>query len=162
MIFMSQSGLAVPEKEADWDEWYVEHLRVMRTVPGFFSAQRFKTKSPGHPPSLAMYGVASEQVFHDPYYLSVRGMGEFKALIDTRFYKRNLFAGADRAPPVAVDQILIVADRDRPDPGLPDMLWLEAVAIDRSTPFRGILAVPAADEKDWAGVGDLAIYRPVG
>jgi hypothetical protein len=29
MIFMSQSGLSDPAREAEWDAWYVEHLRIM-------------------------------------------------------------------------------------------------------------------------------------
>ena len=45
-----------------------------------------------------MYSVASPNVFDDPYYQSVRGMGEWLTLIDRRYYRRNLFAGAERAP----------------------------------------------------------------
>mgnify|MGYP000122274255 CR=1 FL=1 len=99
MIFMSQSGLidAVRDaphdatREADWDAWYIEHLRIMVTVPGIDSAQRFRTDSPGHPPSLAMYTIDSAAVFADPYYQSIRGMGEWAALIARQHYKRNLF-----------------------------------------------------------------------
>ena len=58
MIFMSQSGLADPAREKEWDGWYAEHLRTMVTVPGISSAQRLKTTSRGYPPSLAMYTVA--------------------------------------------------------------------------------------------------------
>src|SRR5262245_35983903 len=101
MIFMSQSGLLDGAREREWDAWYGEHLRVMATVPGIGSAQRFKTASSGHPPSLAMYSVASAEVFADPYYQRVRGMGAWLPLIDTRHYRRNLFAGLDVAPDVA-------------------------------------------------------------
>src|SRR6185503_1939214 len=115
MIFMSQSGLTDPAREAEWDAWYVEHLRVMATVPGIGSAQRFKTATPGHSPSLAMYSIASADVFADPYYQRVRGMGEWRPLIDTRHYRRNLFAGLDAAPDVRDDQTLLVLDRERPE-----------------------------------------------
>jgi len=114
MIFTSQSGLSDPDREREWDRWYAEHLRVMVTVPGITSAQRFRTTSPGHPPSLAMYSVASSAVFDDPYYRSIRGMGEWQPLIDTRHYHRNLFSGLDVAPDVPEGAVLIVADRDRP------------------------------------------------
>lgn len=160
MIFMSQSGLLDPSREADWDVWYVEHLDLMRSVPGFHSAQRFKTKSPGYSPSTAMYTLESADVFNDPYYLSKRGMGEWKPLIDTRWYRRNLFDGLDAAPHVGDDQALLMADRDAPDPALPGMSWLRAVAIDKSTPYRGIQVVSASDLPTWSSRERLGIYRP--
>ena len=48
MIFMSQSGITDPARSADWDAWYVEHLNVMRSVPGISSAQRFATDAPAY------------------------------------------------------------------------------------------------------------------
>ena len=107
---MSQSGLTDTARMAEWDAWYIEHLRLMATVPGIYSAQRFKTETEGYSPSLAMYGIAGADVFEDPYYLSVRGMGEWLPLIDRRYYKRNLFSGLDRAPVVRMDQVLLIAD----------------------------------------------------
>jgi hypothetical protein len=161
MIFMSQSGLSDPGREAEWDAWYAEHLRTMVTVPGISSAQRFRTASPDHPPSLAMYTVASAAVFTDPYYLSVRGMGDWMPLIDRRHYRRNLFGGLDAAPSVHDGAVLLVADRDRPVelPGLP-LTWLTAVGLDRSTPYRGIAVVPRAATATGAREG-LAAYEPV-
>lgn len=159
MIFMSQSGLTDASRMADWDAWYIEHLRIMATVPGIYSAQRFKTESAGYSPSLAMYGIAGPEVFDDPYYLSVRGMGEWLPRIDRRHYKRNLFSGLDRAPAVKADQILLVADRDRVDTDLTDLklTWLSCTGIDRSTPVRGI---GVADGPP-AGRREVAVYRPV-
>ena len=80
MIFMSQSAIVDATCEAQWDDWYLEHLQVMLTVPGVDSAQRFKTSSPGYPRSLAMYTFASADIFNDPYYLGIRGQGEWVAL----------------------------------------------------------------------------------
>ena len=161
MIFMSQSGLLDPAREREWDAWYVEHLRVMVTVPGIGSAQRFTTDSPSHSPSLAMYSVASAEVFADPYYRRVRGMGAWLPLIDTRYYHRNLFAGLENAPDVPDDGALVVADRERPAelPGL-TVTWLEAVGLDRSTPYRGIAVVTRAAAEALAGL-DAGVYRPV-
>lgn len=162
MIFMSQSGITDAARARDWDAWYVEHLRIMASVPGVASAQRFTTVSPGHPPSLAMYSVASPSVFQDPYYLSVRGMGEWLALIDRRYYRRNLFDGAERAPEVAQDRVLLVADRDAPVRALEglDWTWLECVGIDRSTPWRGIAIVGEAQARALADDGAIGVYRP--
>lgn len=162
MIFMSQSGIIDAAREDGWDRWYVDHLNIMASVPGISSAQRFKTASAGHPPSLAMYSVASPNVFEDPYYQRVRGMGEWLSLIDRRYYRRNLFAGAERAPHVSADRILLVADRDAPEPGLGGIAWtwLECVALDRSTPARGIAVVSPA-EADALETGlSIALYRP--
>ena len=160
MIFISQSGLTDNTPAADWDKWYLEHLRIMATVPGVSAAQRFKTDTPGSSPSLAIYSVTSADVFKDPYYLSVRGMGEWLALIDRRYYKRNLFSGLDRAPLVADNQVMLVADRERAEGDIAGIAftWLKCEGIDRSTPFRGIAvvdskAVPKLD-------ATVAVYRP--
>lgn len=162
MIFMSQSGLSDAGRESDWDRWYIEHLDIMVSVPGVGSAQRFKTASHGHPPSLAMYSFASAGVFQDPYYLSVRGMGEWSALIDRQYYRRNLFEGLERAPEVAQGAILLVADRAAPEPGLAgaDWTWLECVGIDRSTPYRGIAVVDRGCAQALDGASAIAVYAP--
>jgi len=161
MIFMSQSGLSDPAREAEWDAWYLGHLRIMVTVPGIGSAQRFKTVSPAYSPSLAMYSIASADVFADPYYQRVRGMGEWLPLIEKRYYRRNLFVGLDAAPDVGDDFVFLVVDRERPAavPGL-TLTWLEAVGLDRSTPYRGIAVVERAAAEALAEHG-VGVYRPV-
>ena len=161
MIFISQSGLTDHAREAQWDEWYVEHLHIMATVPGIASAQRFKTDTPGFPPSLAIYSVASPDVFNDPYYQSVRGMGEWLALIDRRHYRRNLFDGLEHAPRVADGARLLIADRERAGGAIAgiEFTWLKCVGLDRSTPYRGIAVVAAARLPELAAA--VAVYRPV-
>ena len=163
MIFISQTGITDATREAELDAWYVEHLRIMLTVKGVDSTQRFKTPSPGYPPSLAMYTVAGPYVFQDPYYLSVRGMGEWLPLIDRDHYRRNLFEGLDRAPAVGENERLLVADRARPEPSLLDVpwAWLECVGIDRSTPFRGIAVVPRDIAEARVPADGVALYAPV-
>jgi hypothetical protein len=150
MIFMSQSGLTDTARAADWDRWYVAHLDLMVSVPGVSSAQRFTTTTRGYPPSLAMYSVASPEVFQDPYYLSVRGMGEWLPLIDRQYYRRNLFDGLERAPELELNEILFVADRER----------LACVGVDRSTPYRGIAIGGAATAERVGGTTGVALYRP--
>ena len=159
---MSQSGLTDASREKAWAAWYADHLRIMVTVPGITSAQRFTTTTPGHPPSLAMYTVASAAVFDDPYYRSIRGMGEWQPLMDPRHYHRNLFAGQDDAPDVPDDRVLIVVDAERPAefPGLA-LIWLTAAGLDRSTPHRGVAVVDGATADALARHG-VAVYRPDG
>jgi hypothetical protein len=101
-------------------------------------------------------------VFQDPYYLSVRGMGEWLPLIDRRYYKRNLFDGADAAPEVADGQFLLVADRDKPEIGRAgiEWRWLECVGVDRSTPYRGIAVVPSAVAERARRHAGIGVYEP--
>jgi hypothetical protein len=161
MIFISQSGITDRTREPQWDQWYIEHLRSMVTVPGIASAQRFKTDMRGFPRSLAIYSVASPAVFTDPYYLSVRGMGEWLPLIDRGYYRRNLFEGLERAPLVADEACLLVADRPQPQGALGgiEFIWLKNIGLDRSTPYRGIAVVAAA--KLPALAETVAVYRPL-
>ena len=88
----------------------------------------------------------SIDVFKDPYYLSVRGMGEWLTLIDRRYYKRNLFSGLDRAPQVADNAVMLVADRERAEGAIAGVAftWLKCEGIDRSTPYRGLAVIAAA------------------
>lgn len=162
MIFMSQSGITDAAQQAAWDQWYLTHLQIMLTVNGIDSAQRFMLIQGQNSPSLALYTVASAEVFQDAYYLSIRGMGEWLALIDRRYYHRNLFAGLDVAPDVPETSLLLVADREQPEPMLAGITstWLEAVALDRTPPYRGIAVVSRADAARLPRV-DIASYRPV-
>ncbi len=161
MIFISQTGVTDSTREAQLDQWYLEHLRIMATVPGISTAQRFKTGTPGFPPSLAIYSVASAAVFDDPYYLSVRGMGEWLPLIDRRHYRRNLFEGLEHAPVVMDGAQMLIADRAQPEGAIGgvEFIWLKCVGIDRSTPYRGIAVVNAAQLPSWDVT--VAVYRPV-
>ncbi len=161
MIFMSQTGMLDASREAEWDRWYEGHLAIMASVPGVTSAQRFRTSTPGFPPSLAMYTVTSADVFQDAYYLSIRGLGEWDALVDRRHYRRNLFEGLQFAPAVPPARRLLVADREAPENGPVKFVWLRAVALDKSTPYRGIAVVDAATANRIASDESVGVYRPV-
>ena len=162
MIFMSQSGLMDSQRQAAWEQWYLAHLHAMLTVDGIESAQRFELLQGNSSPSLAIYTLASPEVFRDAYYLSIRGMGQWLPLIDRAQYYRNLFAGLDSAPEVPDTGLLLVADRDEPEPLLGGIAWtwLEAVGLDRSTPYRGI-AVVSAVHATHVPRADVASYRPL-
>jgi len=161
MIFTSQSGLIDPSRNSQWDVWYLEHLRVMVSVNGIESAQRFKTTTANHSPSLAMYSMESPAVFEDPYYLSIRGLGEFRELVDTRYYRRSLFSGLDLAPAVEAGQILLVWDVPAPrEIAAVAFTWLEAVALDRSTPYRGIAVIDAQRRGSVPEALGIAQYVP--
>ena len=164
MIFTSESGLTDPSRLAEWDEWYLGHLAAMAAVPGISSAQRFRALGEGVPPSLAMYTVASPAVFDSRVYLRTRGMGPFLAVVDERMHRRNLFEGLDTAPDVPRDGILLVADRGAAGPAQDGLVWLRAVALDRSVAYRGIAVFADLAAARAAGAklgGTVAFYAPV-
>lgn len=163
MIFTSESGLTDPSRIPEWDAWYQGHLVAMAAVPGITSAQRFRALDQGPPPSLAMYTVASPAVFDSEIYQRTRGMGPFVPLVDRGLHRRNLFEGLDVAPVVPIGGILLVADRGAADPAAEGIVWLRAVAIDRSTPFRGIAAFPdlASARHAAARLGAAAFYTAI-
>jgi hypothetical protein len=163
MIFTSESGLTDPSRIPEWDVWYRGHLAAMAAVPGITSAQRFCALDEGPPPSLAMYTVASPAVFDSEIYLRTRGMGPFLPLVDPRLHRRNLFEGLDDAPDVPIGGILLVADCAAEDPAAEEIVWLRAVAIDRSTPCRGIAAFPdlATARHAAARLGGAACYTAI-
>jgi hypothetical protein len=134
----------------------------MLTVDGIDSAQRFKLIQGEHAPSLAMYTVASPDIFQDAHYMRIRGMGAWLPLIDRRYYHRNLFAGLDAAPDVPASNVLLIADRDEPDLTLggTSWTWLEAVGLDGVPLYRGV-AVVAGTEAIQAPTAGMPSYRPV-
>ncbi len=138
----------------------------MHTVNGIDSAVRFQTSSPGWPPSLAMYSIRSPEVFQDPYYLKIRGMGPWAALIEKRFYQRNLFDAVNpsktalSSPDVPTNCALIVTDQARPELAIEgvEFLWLKSVGLDHSTPYRGIAIMPKEQAAALSSHPDIAVY----
>lgn len=164
MIFTSESGLLDRGRLAQWDEWYRGHLAAMAAVPGITSAQRFRALDEGPPPSLAMYTVGSPAIFESEIYLRTRGMGPFLPLVDQKLHRRNLFEGLEAAPEVPMTAILLVADRTERGQAADGLVWLRAVAIDCSVPYRGILVVPGlSDARERAARlgGAVALYAPM-
>jgi hypothetical protein len=114
-----------------------------------------------------MYTIRSPEVFVDPYYQTIRGMGSWVDLIDKRYYKRNLFEGereghAIVAPRLHRDQALIVTDQPTAtfaDRTLP-FVWLKTVGLDCSTPYRGICVIAKDQLLSLSNHADLAIYLP--
>src|SRR5882724_777805 len=134
----------------------------MLTVNGIESAQRFTLIEGACAPSLALYTIISPAVLQDAYYLRIRGMGPWLPLIDQLYYRRTLFAGLDIAPAVSNTGVLLVTDRAQPEPTLGGIAWtwLEAVALDRAPPFRGLAVVSRVDARRAPGAG-IASHQPV-
>ena len=78
----------------EWDRWYVGHINLLLTVPGFLGAQRFHTESsPDGRPYLALYELSSPKVIRSEEYERARGFGGWEAHV-TR-WTRDLVEPAD-------------------------------------------------------------------
>jgi hypothetical protein len=132
---MVELKLTDPAKEAAWDEWYLAHLHNLLRVPGFRSAQRFRTIEPAESPLLAIYDVENGDVLTSQAYTSVGGRGsadQWKSVLTN--WHRNLFEFDGRAPDVQSDEFLIVLDRKSGEPAAaPEgFTVLNAVGLDRT------------------------------
>jgi hypothetical protein len=96
-------------------------------------------------------------------------MGPWLSLIDKRFYQRNLFEGVEQtsimAPEVPADCAIVVTDQAQPtlahqEPAFEGVtfIWLRAVGLDQSTPYRGISVIPHARAFSLPTRADVALY----
>ena len=167
MLYMVECDISDPKVEAEWNAYYSERkLDEVLAVPGFRTSQRFKSVKPFASPYLAIHTVDSLDVLTGNAYSSGGG-GSF----DPRFqpyivnWHRNLFSGLERAPVIAEDELLAVADEGREalDKAGVGLTWLAAAGLDRSVAHRGIACVTQAEgerlTRDHAGV--VRLYRPL-
>jgi len=75
MIYMVEMDMQLGEREAEWHDWYLAHIKVLLTVPGFRASQRFKSVLPAPAPYLALHQVDSGAVFDSPEYRAKGGPG---------------------------------------------------------------------------------------
>jgi hypothetical protein len=73
VIYMVEMDMPHPEREAEWHAWYLAHIRVLLSVPGFQASQRFKATLPTPAPFLALHEVASAALFDSETYRSRGG-----------------------------------------------------------------------------------------
>jgi hypothetical protein len=166
MLYVVEMDFAEPSRQAEWDAWYLEHLRVLLSMPGFHTAQRFVCLTPWRAPWLAIYTVDSPEVFESAPYRARGGRdstGEWKPLM--RNWDRNVFDGLERAPAVGADQVVLLADAEPASVHALDVdfCWLEAVGLDRTVTRRGLAVVDAAlcDRPALARMDTVRAYRPL-
>ena len=91
MIYMVEMDMDLGEREAEWHAWYLAHIKVLLTVPGFRASQRFKAVLPCPAPYLALHQVDSAAIFDSPEYRGRGGpasTGDWRAL--HKNWRRNL------------------------------------------------------------------------
>jgi hypothetical protein len=126
MIYMVEMDFPHPERLQEWHGWYLAHIRVLLTVPGFRASQRFEAMTGAHLRYLALHEVESAALFESEAYRSRGGpasTGEWRQL-QTNWH-RNLLAGLDETPEVPTGASLLVL-RDARDAKLP-----VGIAVDR-------------------------------
>jgi hypothetical protein len=146
MLYMVEMEFRNPAREADWHVWYLCHVaRLIRHVPGFRASQRFRALTPTPSPWLAMHDVASAEVFESAEYRAHGGpasTGEWQA--EHSNWYRNLFAGIDATPDVALDAHVLVLEgaAEVPPPHDDAVVRLTSAGLDRTSAGRGIAVVP--------------------
>jgi len=166
LIYMVEMGFPHPKRLAEWHDWYMEHIKVLLTVPGFRASQRFEAVVDNASPYLALHEVASAAMFESEAYRNRGGptsVGEWRSL-QTNWH-RNLLDEMDETPEVPLDAYLLLL-RDARDVVLPAAIrvdWLRGVGLDGTIKECGLAVL-----SDIGSVLDLArrdervrLFRPI-
>jgi hypothetical protein len=163
---MVEMDMKLDDREAEWHAWYIAHIKVLLTVPGFRASQRFKSLLPCPAPYLALHQVDSGAIFDSPEYRSRGGPGSTGEWRERHMnWRRNLLEGRDDTPDVPADKYVLRVEGVR-DAALPDGIalgWTKAVGLDRDAAEFGLavigdpaplLALARRDDR-------VRIYRPI-
>jgi hypothetical protein len=166
VIYMVEMDMRLDDREAEWHEWYLAHIKVLLTVPGFRASQRFKSILPAPAPYLALHQVDSGAIFDSPEYRLRGGPGSTGDWRERHSnWRRNLLEGLAKTPDVPVGAHLLRLENAR-NVALPagiTPIWAKAVGLDRDADEFGLAVVA-----DPAPLLDLArrdtrvrLYRPI-
>jgi hypothetical protein len=148
VIYMVEMDMQLDDREAEWHEWYLAHIKVLLTVPGFRASQRFKSVLPCPAPYLALHQVDSAAIFDSPEYRSRGGPGSTGDWRERHSnWRRNLLDGLAETPDVPADKYVLRVENAR-DALLPagiSLTWTRATGLDRD-----------AREFGFAVIGDAA------
>lgn len=160
---MVEHTIGMPALEAEWSQWCTNYLRMLIAVPGIQSIQRFRVSGSSPSRYMSMHTVDSAQVFDSAPYKASGGGGRASERFRPAYqsWRRNLFEAAMPAPMVGEGQVLLVRDSKAPD-GAP-FTWIRVAGLDRSTPYRGLAVMAAADAAGIAAASpaDTVIYSPL-
>jgi len=166
MIYMVEMDMNLGDREAEWHEWYLAHIKKLLTVPGFRASQRFRSILPAPAPYLALHQVDSGAIFDSPEYRSRGGpssTGEWRERHSN--WRRNLLDGLAETPEASATAHLLRLENAR-DVALPTnvtVAWTKAVGLDRDAGEFGLaVIVDPTPFLDFARA-DLRVrlYRPI-
>src|SRR5579872_3922832 len=109
MIYMVEMAFRHPERLAEWHEWYLAHIDVLLTVPGFRASQRFEAVVDNPSPFLALHEVSGPELFESAAYRGRGGpasTGEWRNLQSN--WHRNLLDGIETTPDVPPDAFVLL------------------------------------------------------
>ena len=165
MIYMVDHVYTDPATESAWHAWYTDYLQKLVSVPGIHTAQRFKAIGCAPSRYLAMYSIDSEDVYSSAAYRNMGGGGSQSARFHYAYalWTRNLFDGVERAPLLDARQRLVVCDRAEPVSGSdmpPDTVWIKAVGLHKTTPYRAFAVLEQDATLARAGAPGSYVYEP--
>ena len=156
MIYMVEMALIDLHRRAEWDDWYLSHMKKLISIPGIEATQRFESLSPHPSPFVALHQVAGPEVFESDTYRAKAGpggTGEWRTRMNN--WHRNVLTGIDRTPDVPTDGALVVVEDGATVPL--QVQWTTPVGLDRTIRRRGFAVVARRD--DAAGCIGLAGVR---
>jgi hypothetical protein len=164
-IYMVQHVFARPDWEDEWNKWYESNLKVLMSVPGFRTGQRFKGTDGSPPHYMAMYTVDSAEVFESQFYIASGGNG-----VNSQHFRpayqvwiRNLLDGIPSAPAVAPDECLVCTD----SPNSPakvtgvELATLHTIGFHKTTPYRGLGVIKSGRMGSIARDANTILYLPI-
>ena len=161
MIYMVEMALIDLDRRAEWDAWYLAHMRTLITIPGIQATQRFEALSPHPSPFIALHQVTGPEVFTSDAYRASAGpasTGEWQSRMNN--WHRNVLAGIDATPNVPMEGALIVVEDGATVP-VP-LTWLRPVGLDRSVTRRAIaVATHRAEAKKMIGLPGVRVCKPL-
>jgi hypothetical protein len=143
-IYMVEHLFSRPDWEAEWNAWYEGNLKVLLSVPGFRTGQRFKS-SDGTPRYMAMYTV-DPGVFDSDVYKNSGGGGTASRRFREAYkiWIRNLFDTAQAIPNIGAQEFLLVQDAaDGSTPLAAGVQRMTCVGLHKTTPFRCLSVLPS-------------------
>jgi hypothetical protein len=164
-IYMVQHAFSRPDWEEEWNAWYGGNLKVLLSVQGFRTGQRFKALEGSPPRYMAVYTVDSPEVFESAAYIGAGGGGSNSTRFRPAYqvWIRNLFEGIDLAPRVGDGEYLVSVDSATGDDNVPGvaLTGLNSTGFHKSTPYRGIGVVPRARAPGLREHRNVSIYEPI-
>ena len=139
MIYMVEMNLTDLARRSDWDQWYVSHMKMLITIPGFHATQRFECVHEHETPFVALHEVDGPQVFESKAYKAKAGpagTGEWRDKMNN--WSRNVFNGVLETPDVPLDAHLILIEDGAHAPQGISVTWLDPVGLDKSVQRRAI------------------------
>jgi hypothetical protein len=161
MIYMVEMALIDLARRAEWDGWYLSHMKKLISIPGIQATQRFESLSPHASPFVALHQVTGPEVFTSDAYRAKagpEGTGEWRDRMNN--WHRNVLTGLDETPDVLMEGALVVVEEGASVP-IP-VQWTDAIGLDRSVRKRGLAAVASrADAETLSGLPGVRVCKPL-